>query len=133
MDLNVLLFNDFETLDAFGPVEILGRISEYHLRFISIDGGVIKSKQGTEILTKSVNEADYSGILLVPGGQGTRSLVNDSGFIEVLSKIASQSAYCLAVCTGAALLAKTGLLDRRKATSNKKAFNWVKSVNSNVD
>ena len=31
MEVNVLLFPDFETLDAFGPVEILGRSGEYLL------------------------------------------------------------------------------------------------------
>lgn len=45
----------------------------------------------------------------------------------------TQSKYCLTVCTGAALLAKTNLLNGRKATSNKRAFEWVKSVNSNIE
>lgn len=43
-----------------------------------------------------------------------------------------KSKYCLSVCTGSALLAKTGLLNNKKATSNKKAFEWVKSINANV-
>lgn len=133
MDINVLLFNDFETLDAFGPIEVFGHISDYHLHFISMNGGMIKSKQGTEILTQPANEADCSGILLIPGGQGTRPLVNDYNFIEALKPIASQSTYCLTTCTGSALLAKTGLLDGRKATSNKSAFDWVTNQNLDVD
>ncbi|HWS28939.1 MAG TPA: DJ-1/PfpI family protein, partial [Clostridia bacterium] len=133
MDVNILLFQNFETLDVFGPIEILGHIDAYRLRFISVDGGVIQSKQGADILTEPINEADHSGILLVPGGQGTRLLVKDPIFIEKLNQIASQSLYCLTVCTGSALLAKTGLLDGRKATSNKRAFDWVKSVSSNVE
>ena len=59
-------------------------------------------------------------------------MVNDSTFIEKLTTIATQLKYCLTVCTGSALLAKTNLLNGRKATSNKGAFEWVKSVNSNV-
>lgn len=133
MNVNILLFNDFETLDVFGPVEVLGRVEEYYLKFVSIDGGVIKSKQGTNILTEPKEDVDFHGILLVPGGQGTRSLVKDIKFIEKLEQIVEESTYCLTVCTGSALLAKTSLLNGRKATSNKRAFEWVKSVNPSVN
>lgn len=133
MDINIFLFDDFETLDAFGPVEILGCLSGFQMRFFSINGGVVKSRQGTEIITQSVDKIKYDGILVIPGGQGTRLFVNDKSFVEKLYEIASCSKYCLAICTGSALLAKTGILDGRRATSNKKAFDWVKSVNTKVD
>ncbi|MBP1903467.1 putative intracellular protease/amidase [Paenibacillus turicensis] len=132
MDVNVLLFDDFETLDAFGPVEILGCVADYHLRYVSKSGGLISSKQGFKIETEKIASEDLSGILLIPGGSGTRTLVNDELFIEFLRKLVLNSQYCLTVCTGSALLAKTGLLDTKKATSNKKAFAWVKSVNNDV-
>lgn len=132
MDVNILLFHDFETLDAFGPVEVFGCIEEYKLRYISVSGGTITSRQGMRILTEDIKDADPYGILLIPGGQGTRSLVNDIEFIEKLSDMVVKSKYCLTVCTGSALLAKTGLLNNKRATSNKKAFEWVKSINTNV-
>ncbi|MBU3174678.1 DJ-1/PfpI family protein [Clostridium estertheticum] len=132
MDINVLLFSDFETLDTFGAVEIFGHVEEYRLRYFSVNGGIILSKQGTKIITQQIEDIDLSGILLVPGGQGTRLLVNDNTFIEKLTTMVDQSKYCLSVCTGSALLAKTNLLNGRKATSNKRAFEWVKSLNSNV-
>lgn len=132
MDVNVLLFSEFETLDAFGPVEILGRLEKCQLRFVSANGGIITSRQGVPIITEAWENVDFSGILLVPGGQGTRHLINDNTFIARLSDIALQSQYCLAVCTGSALLAKTNLLNGLKATSNKRAFDWVQSVNSDV-
>lgn len=133
VDVNILLFTDFETLDVFGPVEVLGHWKDYQLRYISVTGGLIKSRQGTEIQTMPAKEADYSGILLIPGGQGTRLLVNNPEFIELLNQMVLKAEYCLCVCTGSALLAKTGLLDGHRATSNKRAFDWVKSVNTKVD
>ena len=133
MNVNILLFNDFETLDAFGPVEVLDHIEEYNLHYFSINGGIITSKQGIKIKTEQLKEADPTGILLIPGGQGTRILVNDEEFIKELTSIAQQSKYCLTVCTGSALIAKTNLLNGRKATSNKKAFYWVKSLNVSVE
>lgn len=132
MDINILLFDDFESLDVFDPVEILGRLKEHNLKFISMNGEIIKSRQGTEIITHSFCETDGEYILLIPGGQGTRALVNDEIFIQKLYKMALSSKYCLTVCTGSALLAKTGILNGLRATSNKRAFDWVTSVNKDV-
>lgn len=87
MDINILLFDDFETLDVFGSVEILGRLEGYELHFISMNGGVIKSRQRTEIVTQPVREIKANGILVIPGGQGTRALVNDIGYVNGLQEI----------------------------------------------
>ncbi len=133
MNVNILLFDDFETLDAFGPIEILGKIDEYKLKYYSLNGGVIVSAQGTSIITEKVESVSKEGILVIPGGKGTRILVNDKQFLQVLKDTAESSIYCLSVCTGSALIAKTGLLNNKKATSNKKAFDWVASINSDVN
>ena len=58
----------------------------------------------------------------------TRTLVADASFTAALADWAAQSAWCLTVCTGAALLAATGLLDELPATSNKAAFAWVRDA-----
>lgn len=132
INVNVLLFPEFEALDAFGPVEVLGCVPEYQLHYVSVTGGTIISKQGIHVLTENIKETDLSGILLIPGGQGSRTLVMKPEFIETIKNIVTQSKYCLTVCTGSALLAKTGLLDNKKATSNKNSLEWVKSINANV-
>lgn len=128
MDVNLLLFPDFETLDAFGPVEIFGKVETFRLRYFSLDGGVVASRQGTRILTEARAEIDPTGILLLPGGQGTRPLSTDAAFLAALGELAAQSAYCLSVCTGSALLARCGALAGRRATTNKKSFDWVVSL-----
>lgn len=51
MNFYFLLFDKFETLDLFGPVEIFGRIPDARLNYISTKGGIITSAQGTQILT----------------------------------------------------------------------------------
>ena len=57
MDVGILLFEDFETLDVFGPVEILGRLEEfYKIRFFSLQGGNINNKHGVTILTEKLQE-----------------------------------------------------------------------------
>lgn len=133
IDFNVFLFDDFETLDVFGPVEIIGKMDDvYQMKFFSIKGGIVTSRQKTKILTEPYTHVDFNGILFIPGGQGTRKFVDDEATILILKKIAEKALYCITVCTGTALLAKTGLLNGVKATSNKKAFEWVKSINPGV-
>lgn len=72
--VDVLLFNRFETLDVFGPVEILGSVPEiFKLNFISLKGGIVESSQNVRVDTNLyTNEKNIEKILLVPGGIGTR-------------------------------------------------------------
>ena len=127
MRVGILLFEDFETLDVFGPVEILGRLKEhYQVDFYSELGETVNNSHGVSIDTKKLeNISDGVDIFLIPGGFGTRKVVNNKNLIDIIKQIAGLSKYVLTVCTGSALLAKTGLLDNRFATSNKRAFDWV--------
>jgi putative intracellular protease/amidase len=131
MDINCLLFDDFETLDLFGPVEIFGKVSEFHLRYYSQYGGVVCSRQDTLIQTEKL-PAELNGILLIPGGQGTRDLVHDKEFMEILRQAAEQAKWCLTVCTGSAMLAHTGVLNQRCAATNQKAFTWAQNIGRDV-
>jgi putative intracellular protease/amidase len=133
MDINCLLFDDFETLDLFGPVEVFGKVEECRIKYFSIYGGKILNKDNIQIITQNINKIEKHDVLIIPGGKGTRVLVNDSEFIRTLGTIADKSSWCLTICTGSALLAKTGLLDGCEATSNKRAFEWVKTNGENVN
>jgi putative intracellular protease/amidase len=135
MNLTVLLFEDFETLDVFGPVEIFGRLKDkYQVSFCSLSGGVIKNEHGISISTERMDALKNAvHIFLIPGGHGTRSAVNDTELINKVIAISHQSKFVLTVCTGSALLAKTGLLDGKKATSNKRAFDWVVTQGQQVN
>lgn len=132
MDINVLLFDGFETLDAFGPVEMLSRMGKNPITCCSLDGGPVRSSHKFEVLTVPISQTDPSAVLLIPGGMATRKLAEDQAFLARLREIAQQAEYVLTVCTGSALLARTGLLDGRRATSNKRAFAWVKSTSDKV-
>lgn len=130
----VILFPDFETLDVFGPVEIFGRLSDmYAIHFYSVSGGIVTNRHGVAIDTRKLDEfSTYAEICLIPGGLGTRTEVSNDSFIEKSRIVAENSRFVLSVCTGSALLAATGLLDGRNATTNKRAFSWVASSNPGV-
>ncbi len=127
-----MLFDDFETLDAFGPAEVFGGFEAYALKYFSLKGGTITSRHNTVIETLALNEIKNHDVFLIPGGLGTRSLVNNETFIEKIKEEAQKSKYVLTVCTGSALLGKTGLLDGIEATSNKKAFAFAKDSGPKV-
>lgn len=123
----IILFDDFETLDVFGPVEILGRLKEdFKIRFYSIEGGIIKSSQGVPVLTKPISQfPENNYIILVPGGMGIRELVDDEIILNHIKNLSKHAEYILTVCTGSILLSKTGLLDGKRATTNKRVFKWT--------
>jgi putative intracellular protease/amidase len=127
MKVAVLLFDDFETLDVFGPVEIFGRLKDhYQIRFYSELGGIVKNNHGVAIQSEKLEDIKSGvGVFLIPGGWGTRKEVQNTFLIEKIKEISQSCKFVLTVCTGTALLAKTGLLDDKRATSNKRAFDWV--------
>jgi len=129
-DVVTILFNDFETLDVFGPIEVLGRLpDQFNPVFCSQSGGIVTSSQKVPVMTRPISNLknrDY--ILFIPGGSGVQNLVNDAGFIETLTSLAREASYILTVCTGSIVLAKTGILNGRHATSNKRLFVWTKSL-----
>lgn len=134
-EISVILFNNFETLDAFGPVEIFGRFPEhFSIKLYSLNGGIVSSSPNVFLVTEpltSFNAKEY--ILFVPGGIGTRELVHYESFISKLKSLAENAEYILTVCTGSILFSKTGLLDGKNATSNKRVFPWTKMESPQVN
>ncbi len=133
MDLNYLFFNDFETLDIMGPIEVFNGLAEARPGFYSMAGGPVKSRQGYVIMTEKASLIRPGGVLVVPGGMGTRTLVDDPGFIEDLKGLCERSEFVLSVCTGSGLLARAGVLDGLSATSNKRSFEWAAGTSDKVD
>jgi putative intracellular protease/amidase len=135
MNVGVLLFNDFETLDVFGPVEIFGRLKDhYKVHFYSETGGLVKNYHGVAIQSEKINESKRDlEIFLIPGGYGSRREVDNKLLIDQVRDFSQSSKFVLTVCTGSAILARTGLLDGKQATSNKRAFDWVVTQGDKVN
>ena len=133
--LTALVFDDFETLDLFGPIELFGSLpNDFRIQFASMKGGIIHNHHGVALQTVAVAElAQQTDILLVVGGKATCPLINDSSFLQTLTTLADNADWVLSVCTGSALLAKAGILDHKRATSNKRAWQWVTEQSDQVD
>ena len=128
-----VLFEGFELLDVFGPFEAFGMLltrggGAVRLITVAEERGPVASAQQI----RAVADFDFSDcpkidVLLVPGGIGTRKQVENPQMMSFLRDRSNQVQVFSSVCTGAALLARAGLLDGRSATSNKAVFSWVKT------
>jgi transcriptional regulator GlxA family with amidase domain len=132
----VALFDGFTVLDVYGPVQAFAscRIPRedgtlqrlFEICSMAEHSGVVKAGEGpASYADYSFADAPAFDILLIPGGFGTRTAVNNAPFLRQLATASQRAGVTATVCTGSALLARTGLLDDRPATSNKLAWNWV--------
>ena len=133
--VGVLLFPEFELLDVFGPLEAFGQAKEW-FRIVTVAErpGPVASAQGPRAVADH-GFADCPGldIVLVPGGMGTRREVDNPEIVDWVARQARAAETMTSVCTGAALLARAGVLDGRRATSNKRSFGWVTEQGPKVD
>jgi transcriptional regulator GlxA family with amidase domain len=134
-ELTVVLFQGFELLDVFGPLEMFAAIPDrFRIALVGLAAGPIRSAQGPEVIAQdSYDQAPATDIVLVPGGIGTRQLVHDRMFLTWLARWAGAAEFITSVCTGSAVLAAAGLLDGYRATSNKRAFAWACEQGPDVD
>lgn len=131
---NIILFPDFETLDVFGPVEVFGKVENWSMQYYSMQGGLISNQDNLRIETATIDKFNPEGInvLFIPGGLDTRREIDNNEFIKRIKFLAEYCQYVFTVCTGSALLAKTGLMNGKEATSNKRAFDWVMDSSDKV-
>lgn len=132
--LGVVLFPGFELLDVYGPLEAFGHLPEaFRIVQVAEQAGPVASAPGTRVLADAgFADAPKLDWLLVPGGIGTRREVDNPTLLEWLRTRAATAERVTSVCTGAAVLARAGLLDGRRATTNKAVFSWVTSQGPRV-
>jgi transcriptional regulator GlxA family with amidase domain len=133
--VGVMLFDRFELLDVFGPLELFGALPDrFEVLLLGEKAGPVRSAQGPIVVAdQSYGDAGRSDVVLVPGGIGTRTLVQDRAFDTWLATWALQAELVTSVCTGSGVLAAAGLLDGYRATSNKRAFHWARAQGPRVD
>lgn len=125
--VGVLLFPGFELLDAYGPMELWGNLGP-QVRVVTIgkQRGPIASAQGPQSIAQfSYRAAPALDLLLVPGGPGARALLNDQPTLEFVRTRAAKAELVMSVCNGASILAAAGLLDGRRATTNKASWKVI--------
>ena len=132
--VGIVLYEGFEVLDVFGPIEMWGYVKEFNVVTVAEKAGAVRSTQGIEVVAQySFEDCPPIQILMVPGGLGTTRELENTALLDFLRKRHADTEITTSVCSGSALLARAGLLDGHKATSNKLFFERATAQSDKVD
>ncbi|MSO40877.1 MAG: DJ-1/PfpI family protein [Solirubrobacterales bacterium] len=120
MQIAYLLYDRFTALDAIGPHDVLSQIPGAEPVFVAEEAGPIENESRTMsiVAQKSLSEVTAPQILVVPGGFGTRAVLEHEPLLQWIRDVHETSDYTTSVCTGSLLLAAAGLLDGAPATTH---------------
>ena len=135
MKVNIFLFDDFDTMDAFAPAEVFGRLpDQFHLEYYSMKGEFVSSMQGVKVWTEPLNPAEIEDILLIPGGTGVKSFLHmEKDGQQLLKAAVEEASFCMMVQNASAMLARTGLLFHRQVCDYAYDENWKRMFTVGID
>jgi putative intracellular protease/amidase len=114
------LFDRFTALDAIGPYEVLSRLPGAEVVFVAEEPGVKRTDTGIVgvVVDQPLTAVTRPDIVVVPGGPGTRAMLEDNGLIDWIRSVHPTTQWTTSVCTGSLLLAAAGVLDGVPATTH---------------
>lgn len=121
MKIVILLYDGFTALDVIGPYETLCRLPGAQVVFVAKEKGIIESdyKHARLIADYSISEISSADILVLPGSTITfLQAIQDKQLLEWISEVHQKTKWTLAVCSGAVILAATGILKDQQATTH---------------
>jgi putative intracellular protease/amidase len=120
MQIAIPIFDRFTALDAVGPYEVLQRLPDATVTFVGHErGGVRTENRFLEVTVDATfDELPAPDVVVVPGGVGTRALLEDGPILDWIRGAHAGSTFTTSVCSGALLLAAAGLLDGVTATTH---------------
>ena len=131
----ILIFDDVEVLDFAGPFEVFSVTNELcdysllNVYTVAREKAPVTARNGLSVIPDySINEAPQPDILIIPGGSGTRPILQQLDILNWIKRSSQNADKVLSVCTGALLLAKIGLLDGLKSTTHHSAFELLGEI-----
>jgi transcriptional regulator GlxA family with amidase domain len=134
MQIALLLYDGFTGLDIVGPYEVLRSVPGAQPVFVAEQAGPFRDESGTLALVadRALNEVPTPDIVVVPGGFGTRRLLDREPLLDWLRSAHKTTTWTTSVCTGSLLLAAAGILDGVPATTHWLARETLASLGAEV-
>lgn len=136
----ILMFDDVEVLDFAGPFEVFSVTSELHeaerpfaVLTVAEHLAAVSARNGLSVNPDcTISDCPPPDILIVPGGMGTRKLIDNSAVISWIKDCSQTAELVLSVCTGSLLLAQAGLLEGLTATTHHQALDLLRKLAPNT-
>jgi transcriptional regulator GlxA family with amidase domain len=135
--IGVLVFPDFQILDAAGPIsvfEIAARIAGVasSIKLLAAKPGPVRSSSGVEMVARGLTSSGALSTLIVAGGEGVDTEATRDKTLGFVRAVAKRGVRVASVCSGAFILAEAGLLDGRRATTHWRRTKQFLSAYPNV-
>jgi transcriptional regulator GlxA family with amidase domain len=143
MHAEILLFDGFDELDAFGPWEILAGTAQVRedvdARFVTLEGArEVRADHGAVVRAHGAL-SERPDLLVVPGGgwfdrtpEGAWAQVQRGAIPQAIAERHAAGTTIASVCTGALLVARSGVLEGRRATTNPGAYDDLRERGADV-
>jgi transcriptional regulator GlxA family with amidase domain len=147
INVGILLFDDVEVLDFAGPFEVFSRTrlqpglesrrtydtAPFNVFVVAQQKKTILATGGLVVMPMySFTDCPSIDLLVIPGGWGTRTLLEDQELLAWIKSMVSHALMVTSVCSGALLLAKAGLLEGKSATTHWGALDTLASLDPTI-
>ncbi len=122
MEIALFIFDGMTSLDAVGPLEIIGRAPDADVKIVGKTAGPVragKSSSGLGLIADhAIADVPAPDILLIPGGTDMSHVTSDREVLDWVGKAHETTTWTTSVCTGALVLGAAGVLDGKRATTH---------------